>query len=223
MSRYVQYPNAAYRTWDVPMFPISFKMFGEEGVDGPFFAFVSGAPDTGGFYTYEEATMNSYGVWAVLEGGRTSTNSLGAFELSGLEADFPNDTLVMMYPIATELEMAGYVFQAVCPQIDSTFVHRTTISGTPTLGKRFDLTFTGTEIDKDSVSMGGHDITTDYNSTYCGWVATQMLGIGYDHSSLGDKTLYAYYVDIEYDVYGHEVSRSDPLQASVDAAEPCLE
>ncbi len=104
-------------------------------------------------------------------------------------------------------------------QRDGTFAHRTDPTASPTAGNRKDLTMTTAELTTEAAS-GALDWSIEGQGTDIGVVYTvPSRPMFYDES--GDEIIYGYITDIEKDVMGREISRSEEMRYIIHTPEPC--
>lgn len=197
-------------------------------------------------YDWQEAVLTS-GVWTAKTGGLSTADYVSpdtgtadqplALHESGL-TDLPDGIAVKMSFVVDSTNAVQPVFE-VPLQMDSSFAHRTAITGSPTAGNRADYTLTENELETQANTVGMYDtwnagtgkgILESQTSTI-GWVRTELFRPWYYLESdsndaggggaAGDQNIYCYVIDVEYDVLGRIVSYSDAFRYTMHVPGPC--
>lgn len=176
-------------------------------------------------YDWQEAHYSA-GSWVqksggLSTGGYTSDTGTGNMALAVHEAglqDLPDGIHIRIELHTDSSGDIQPIFQ-VPLQLDASFVHRTALTGTPTLGNRADYTFTQSELQNDAITLASATSIEGQGSSI-GWVKTEVW-VPNIYEAGGDKTLYGYAQDIEYDVLGRYVSESQAWRFTLSAADPC--
>ena len=177
-------------------------------------------------YAWQQARRDSAGTgWEVWDEGMKSTDTgqTNAVHESGFE-DLPDDLLVIMQrvpraaPSGEEFGTTQWLFD-VPLQRDSTFVHRTVATASPTAGSRTDLTMTTAELTTEAASAElNWDMEGQGNSM--GVVYTVPSRAMY-YEAGSDEIMYGYICDIELDVMGRQISRSEEMRYTIHIPDTC--
>ena len=173
-------------------------------------------------YDWEEVERNAGDTaWSAISNGRTDEDFAKArhFNLwESLPATSGNPIFALL-TLLVDVDGDYTPFFDVPVQRDGTFAHRTNLSSSPTAGNRKDLTMTEAELNTEEASSD-LDWSTEGQGDKQGVVYTvPSRGIVYNGS--GDATIYGYVTDIELDVMGRVVSRSEEMRYTIHTPAAC--
>ena len=160
-------------------------------------------------------------AWAAKTDSRDQDDFANARHFNGW-ADLPSSVAKPMLAILTILpDVDGdYTpFFDVPVQKDSTFAHRTDPTASPTTGDRKDLTMTTAELTTEAAS-GALNWSIEGQGADIGVVYTVPSRAMY-YEAGSDEIMYGYICDIELDVMGRQISRSEEMRYTIHIPDTC--